>query len=309
MHNRWTIMDVQNSKPQILLGLNKVGCKGIKKQIIRNGNTLYATIDAYVDLARDKKGIHMSRIIECIDDVIEKIDKRVKNCEDFCVDVAKNIIETQDDAERSEVNLTADFSTERNKLSSKLSSENTVEKIYKLIAGSIVTFDEKGMDVRKKIGCKAIGLNACPCAQETIKQRSAERLKNFFDAQQLAKILSIIPLVTHNQRAEITLIVETNENEHVELEKLIDICENSFSSEIFEMLKRPEEASVVENAHSNPLFVEDSVREVAKNFYKKYGNLRDDVITIKVKSFESIHAHDAFAECKISTDDLRKIFK
>ena len=51
------------------------------------------------------------------------------------------------------------------------------------------------------------------------------------------------------------------------------------------------------------------MREVAGNFYKKYGNLRNGIINVKVKSFESIHPHDAFAECKISTEDLRKIFK
>ncbi|CEG11610.1 putative GTP cyclohydrolase MptA [groundwater metagenome] len=296
-------MDVQNSKPQVLLGLNKVGCKGIKKQIIRDGNTLYADIDAYVDLAGDKKGIHMSRIIENIDEIIEKTDKKVNNCEDFCVEIAKKIIETQNGAERSEVNLTADFSTQRDKFG------KGVEKIYKLLASGIITKKEHNMEVRKKIGCKAIGLNACPCAQETIKQRTAEKLKNLFNEKQTNKILSLIPLVTHNQRAEITLIVETPENEHVELEDLVDACENSFSSEIFEMLKRPEEASVVENAHTRPLFVEDSVREVARNFYKTYGNLKKGIITAKVKSFESIHPHDAFAECKISTEDLKKIFK
>ncbi len=296
-------MDVQNSKPQVLLGLNKVGCKGIKKQIIRDGNTLYADIDAYVDLASDRKGIHMSRIIENIDEIIEKIDKKVNNCEDFCVEIAKKIMETQNGAERSEVNLTADFSAHRNKFG------KDVEKMYKLLASGVVTKKGDNIEVRKKIGCKAIGLNACPCAQETIKQRTDKKLKNLFNKEQTNKILSLIPLVTHNQRAEITLIVDAPESEHVELEDLIDVCENSFSSEIFEMLKRPEEASIVENAHMNPLFVEDSVREVARNFYKTYGNLRNGIITAKVKSFESIHPHDAFAECKISTEDLRKIFK
>jgi len=308
-------LDVQNTKPLVLLGLNKVGCKGIKKQITRNGNTIYADIDAYVDLTGSKKGIHMSRIVESIDEIIEKTDKKVNNCEDFCAEIAKNIIETQNyapsgedksmpgNARQSQVNLTADFTTQRNKFGKR------TEKTYKLIAGALVTLKDNGFEVRKKIGCKAIGLNACPCAQETIKQRTAEKLKNLFNKKDTDKILSLIPLVTHNQRAEITLVVEMPEDVHVELEDLIDICENSFSSEIFEMLKRPEEGLVVENAHLKPLFVEDSVRAVAENFYKKYGNLRNGIIDIKVKSFESIHPHDAFAECKISTDDLRKIFK
>jgi len=292
-------MDVQNFKPTILLGLNKVGCKGIKKQIIRNGNVIYADIDAYVDLAGDKKGIHMSRIIESIDEIIEATDKKVSNCEDFCVDIAKNIIKKQTGAKRAEINLSGDFTTKRNKFG------KVVEKTYKLIAGAVIENNE----VIKKIGCKVIGLNACPCAQETIKERTVQNLKKFFSKDQIEKILSIIPLTTHNQRAEIKLVVEMPENEHVELEDLIDISERSFSSEIFEVLKRPEEGTIVENAHKHPMFVEDSVREVVKNFYERYKNENlTGTINVKVTSFESIHIHDAFAECKISIKDLKKIF-
>lgn len=292
-------MDVQSSESNILLGINRVGCKGIKKHIERDGIMLYVTINAYVELNAKRKGIHMSRIIDAIDEIIEKMDKKVRNCEDFCVDIAKEIVALQGSGEQSYIELSADFTTQRKKF------DKVVDKVYELFASSTVT----KKNIRKAIGCSALGINACPCAQEEIKKNTIKKLKNFYSDEDIEKIISIIPLATHNQRVKITLIVETDENEHVELEDLIDICENSFSNEIFEMLKRPEEEYVVESAHRNPLFVEDSIRLVMKNFYEKYKNLKTAKITAKVESFESIHPHNAIAESEITIDELRKIFE
>ncbi|MFN3527601.1 MAG: GTP cyclohydrolase, FolE2/MptA family, partial [Candidatus Altarchaeaceae archaeon] len=230
---------------------------------------------------------------------IEKIDRKVKNCEDFCVDIAKEIIKSQKTGNKSYVRLKADFTTERKKFDKK------VQKTYELYADAIVTKEK----VYKSIGCSAVGLNACPCAQETIKENTIKKLKEEFSDEEIEKIINLIPLVTHNQRVKIKLIVTTEENEHVELEDLIDIVENSFSSEIFEMLKRPEEAKIVEIAHRNPLFVEDSIRRVMKNFYDRYKNLKTAKISTTVESFESIHPHNAIAKTEISIDELRKIFE
>lgn len=292
-------MDVQNIKPFVLVGINKVGCVGIKKQITRKGRVLYPSINAFVDLNKAQKGIHMSRIIESVDEIIEKfMDKNVSNCEDLCVDIAKELIKRQNYAQSSEVELFSDFPTERKKFKDK-----TI-KIYGLIAKANVS--DKG--VKKSIGCSTIGMNACPCAQESIKEDSAEKLLQYFSKEEIKRIMDVIPLATHNQRIKVTLIVETDEKYHVDLEKIIDSVEKSVSAEIFEMLKRPEEAEVVKKAHSNVLFVEDSVRLMLRNFYDDYQDLEDANITARAESFESIHPHNAFSECKVSIKDLREIF-
>ena len=44
----------------------------------------------------------------------------------------------------------------------------------------------------------------------------------------------------------------------------MDIVERSMSSEIYELLKRPDELYVVDKAHRNPRFVEDVVREMLR---------------------------------------------
>jgi GTP cyclohydrolase-4 len=78
------------------------------------------------------------------------------------------------------------------------------------------------------------------------------------------------------------------------------------SASVFELLKRADEANVVQTAHNNPKFVEDCVRTMAKNVVKDFEHLPDEaVITIKQINEESIHRHNAFAERVATIGDLR----
>src|SRR3954462_15189924 len=94
----------------------------------------------------------------------------------------------------------------------------------------------------------------------------------------------------HNQRTHITLTVESREM--IWIEELIDLAEQNASSQLYSVLKRPDEKFVTERAYDNPKFVEDLVRDVA-------GMLNADsrVISyvVEVENFESIHNHSAYA--------------
>jgi GTP cyclohydrolase-4 len=80
------------------------------------------------------------------------------------------------------------------------------------------------------------------------------------------------------------------------------------SGKIQSVLKRPDEAELVRSAHLNPLFSEDVIREMAKNFIlRDFPNLEDDFeIEFKIESFESIHPHNVYAELKTTIWDLKK---
>ena len=93
----------------------------------------------------------------------------------------------------------------------------------------------------------------------------------------------------------------------VEANDLIDILEQSFSSPTFEILKRSDEAAVVINAHRNPKFVEDVVRDILTKVLERYHDLPDEVkVTVRSESQESIHKHNAFAERVTSMRELRE---
>lgn len=94
----------------------------------------------------------------------------------------------------------------------------------------------------------------------------------------------------HNQRAHV--MVEVRANAPIFIEELIALVEAQASSELYGLLKRPDEKFITEKAYNNPKFVEDMVRDVA-------GVLNDDArIThyqVSVENFESIHNHSAYA--------------
>ncbi len=102
----------------------------------------------------------------------------------------------------------------------------------------------------------------------------------------------------HNQRAEVNLNVKFKG--FVWAEDLIDLLEASASSEVYALLKRPDEKLVTEQAYGNPMFVEDVVRQVAE----KAMNHPDIYwFSVGVESFESIHKHSAYAY--VDSNDIR----
>jgi GTP cyclohydrolase I len=94
----------------------------------------------------------------------------------------------------------------------------------------------------------------------------------------------------HNQRSHVTVTARTND--FVWIEEIVDLVEKQASSELYGLLKRPDEKFVTERAYDNPKFVEDMVRDVAAIL-----NLDERVIAYVVESenFESIHNHSAYA--------------
>jgi GTP cyclohydrolase I len=94
----------------------------------------------------------------------------------------------------------------------------------------------------------------------------------------------------HNQRSHVTVTAHTGE--FVWIEELVDLVEKQASSELYGLLKRPDEKHVTERAYDNPKFVEDMVRDVAALL-----NLDERISRFVVESenFESIHNHSAYA--------------
>jgi GTP cyclohydrolase I/GTP cyclohydrolase-4 len=143
-------------------------------------------------------------------------------------------------------------------------------------------------------------MTACPCAQEMITERSQERLReDGFTDDEIARIFQAVPVATHNQRGIGTLHVGCPEacDAAVEATDLLAIVEASMSSEIYELMKRPDEVDVVEKAHRRPRFVEDCVREMVRMATERYASLGDHAfISARQENLETIHKHNVVAE-------------
>ena len=78
------------------------------------------------------------------------------------------------------------------------------------------------------------------------------------------------------------------------------------SAPVHELLKRPDELYVVEHAHLQPRFVEDSVRLSLAAALDAYPQLDDgDFLFARQVNFETIHTHDVVAERTGTVGELR----
>ena len=94
----------------------------------------------------------------------------------------------------------------------------------------------------------------------------------------------------HNQRSHVTVTVKANS--FMWIEELIEMVEKQASSELYGLLKRPDEKHVTEYAYDHPKFVEDMVRDVAAILNS---DERIDAYIVESENFESIHNHSAYA--------------
>jgi GTP cyclohydrolase-4 len=138
-----------------------------------------------------------------------------------------------------------------------------------------------------------------------VRGRAAERLLEAgFGEQQIETILELVPLATHNQRGRGTLYVGTDRA--LNAEELVEIVEQSMSAPVYELLKRPDELFVVEHAHLQPRFVEDSVRAALKLLVERHPELDDgDFALSRQVNLETIHSHDVVAERQGTLAELR----
>ena len=167
--------------------------------------------------------------------------------------------------------------------------------------------DEAGnITIRKSIGAEVIGMTVYPCAQESVRESDKNKLLEFLDEETTQKVLDTVTFASHNQRGIGTLFIEVPENKKVEAEDLIHIIEDSMSSPVCELLKRPDENATVMNAHKKPVFVEDCVRNMMEKVAKKYADFPDFIsVIVRQKNQESIHRHNAFAEKTTTIGELK----
>ncbi|WP_201013641.1 GTP cyclohydrolase, FolE2/MptA family [Candidatus Methanomethylophilus sp. 1R26] len=202
--------------------------------------------------------------------------------------MVKKLLVKHEYAMNAYVTITAEYFRPRKTPSGR----DTLEG-YTLLAGATGTRDG---EIRKTIGCEAVGMTACPCAQETVGE-----LLNVEDPG--------FPMMSHNQRNVCSIVITTGPEENIEADDLIDLAEKSVSSPTFELLKREDEGRVVINAHENTRFVEDVVRNGLTLVVTNFQKLPDSCeVKVSSDSEESIHKHNAYAERTATMGELREEF-
>ncbi len=292
-----TTIDVQAQTPSVALGLSRVGVTGVEKviRIRQNGSTqlFWARFECVVELGANQKGAHMSRFEEVVNEAIGEVvlGESTFKAETLAEHIAQ-LVRARQNARRAEVTVEARFPEHK---PAPVSGIQTQE-LYTLHGSAICT--TRG--TRRLIGVTAQGITACPCAQELVAGAAAERLlEQGFDQEEVQRILQTVPVATHNQRGLGTLHIGCTERceDEIDAATLLEIVEQSMSSEIYELMKRSDEAHVVEKAHRRPRFVEDCVREMVQGVVERFPDLADAAfVSARQVNLETIHQHNVVAE-------------
>lgn len=256
----------------------------------------------------------MSRTSETIEEVInEVIFKPTPTIELVGDRIVRKLLERHPYTSKAEVKL-------EGKIVVQVRENNTrnIQKSYDIISNVKANRTFSGeIEFIYFIGASAVGITVCPCAKEMSQEYAAEIIKTRKDINvsedDIKKLINILPFSSHNQRSVGTIIVQIKDlsNHKIDVLDIIDVIEESMSGKIQSVLKRPEEAELVRTAHLKPLFSEDVIREMARNFIlRDFPNIENNYkIKFTIESFESIHPHNVYAELKTTIGDLKKKLK
>ena len=288
------VEDLQEARPSAAIGLTRAGvtrsAKAIRIRHEGDERLFHAEIACFSDLRPEQKGVHMSRFEETVNEAIDEVVLgEALRIEVLAEHIAQRVVERQR-ARRSEITIRASYPVEKRTPVTDIATQEMYGLIGVAAAGPSSS--------RRLVGVTAQGMNACPCAQGLLRGQAADDLrKDGFSDEEIDRIVRLVPVATHNQRARGTLYLGTPSGEGIDADALLEIVLDGMSSEIYELMKRPDEQYVVDRAHRRPRFVEDSVREMIAGTLERMPGLPDDAFVLAHQAnFETIHTHDVEAE-------------
>jgi GTP cyclohydrolase-4 len=262
--------DTQDQEPSVPISLDEVGLTDFKTQVsITRGTKLYSyntDVSVFVNLPSSKKGVHLSRFVESISEILSSEIHKHYSLEKMSIHLLKKLNEKHE-FEKASIELKFTFFTTRiTPVSRKSSIEN-----YQAI---ITTWWDKGKIVHE-LTLGTYGNTACPHALSQSPDKH-----------------------THIQRAFAKLSLKGKTDDIPDMEEVSNILDNSFSAPTYSLLKAEDEQWLVNRMWQNPLFVEDVTRNLLEFASKKFKN-RNLEIRATTISQESIHKHNIMSRGRI----------
>lgn len=260
--------DVQSSLDERNLPIQRVGVSDLRYPIVvlDRANSRQETVASFtlsVSLPHQFKGTHMSRFVEVLNEHRGEIT--MHTLPDLLGDVRTRLA-----AESARVEVRFPYFLER---SAPVTGATALTDYECRFTGEV---DGEESDFILTVRVPVTSL--CPCSK------------------------AISDYGAHNQRGYVTIDTRfgtraDGEREMVWIEEIVDIAEQSASSPVYPLLKRPDERHVTMRAYDNPVFVEDLVRNVAQRLQAEE---RICWFRVHAVNQESIHNHDAFAQIEWS---------
>ncbi|MBP1910844.1 GTP cyclohydrolase IV [Thermococcus stetteri] len=262
-------VETQEEVPEIREPLRRVGITNLRTVAKINWKgreyTFLPLIEVTIDVPPEKKGIHMSRLVESITEAMsEAVEEEVAKVHSSLEELGKSVIERLEGKhphKMAEVWIKTHLIIPRTTPASKKTSYEPYDVEVGVIKNEDGSFE-------KVLRVRVIGNTACPHAMANNNGK------------------------THIQRAIGELEIRAPFEEEIPLEDMINVVESSFSHPTYTLLKTVDENAVVQGMYRNPKFVEDVAREIFAKAKEKFKGR----IHVRVISNESIHKHDVIAE-------------
>jgi len=277
-----SLPDLQNGPASLIEGANvpiqQVGISNFKlplKYPTPSGEllTLETSVDGYVGLEADKKGINMGRIMRTFykfqDDVFHP-DK-----------LEEVLLAYKEDLESQTAFLK--LSLNYPMLKESLRSDYEGYQYYRVsIEGKVDEYDRFTSHMHLDFEYSS----ACPCSYEL-----SEHARETRD----------IAAIPHSQRSVASLTVQLNRE--IFIDDLVEICREALQTETQVIVKREDEQAFAEMNGAFQKFVEDAARLLYDELNKEE-RIRDFVV--RCAHLESLHSHDAVSRiCKGVPNGLR----
>ena len=258
--------DVQSTLDERALPIEKVGIRGVRHPlIIRSQTGDFPSVGQFemdVALPAHVKGTHMSRFMALLQEQDKPVDSTT------VVQMVSAMLPLLD-AKEGHVQFTYTHFVKKAAPVSGVESLMDYEVTWMATAKQNTACK---LDIELGLRAQVPVMSLCPCSKE------------------------ISEFGAHNQRSHVTMTVVLDSSAKMTVDDLVAIAESEASSELWGLLKRPDEKWVTEHSYSNPKFVEDLVRDVA-------GQLKADErirsLVVEAENFESIHNHSAFARISL----------
>lgn len=220
--------DVQSNRDHRNTAIDQVGIRDIRHPAIIVDGELrqhsVATCALTVGLPHDRKGTHMSRFVQMLNEA--PLTLSVSGMAGWVASMAERL-------EASTARAEFAFTYFREKPAPVSGVPSLVDAEVTLI-GLMQESDRFETRIRAVVPVTSL----CPCSKE------------------------ISAYGAHNQRSHITVEAVVSDSS-LTLRELLDTLEAQGSCELWGILKRPDEKFITERAYDNPKFVEDMIRDVA----------------------------------------------
>ena len=288
--------DVADGPPpsqNLKFALKKVGMENIACQVRLPSGLVPASAGAFVSLAaKEKRGIHMSRLFELVMGLHDQPLSRKWVCETL----GRMLESHHDISDRAYLEIKFDLLLQRKALLSEKQGWHSYP--IRLLAERSDQSEDWTIEI------KVLYSSTCPCSASLSRQAIQDQFAKDFSERRvtvddvyswLGKEASIAA-VPHAQRSEaIGRFTVDGNGPCPEFVDLINDMEAALGTPVQSAVKREDEQEFARRNAQNLMFCEDAARRLKSKFVDN-SQIKD--FFFEVRHFESLHPHDVVAQIR-----------